>query len=221
MRGVFVVGLAAEYILVPLACCTQAPTHPAPRLSAGFARWRISLVRRSAWRKHWLGKREGGPCPAGLLPTAPGQQEGLTSLGSRDRGKLLMSWGGKRACRGLGLLGLVSQRIVLLKWGKEMNGAGGCCVFLESSRPDRPCPTSPRLRARPPCPLRVRASPDRALIPCWERDRPRGALGEALAAPRVRLAGTQGLWGHGGSRCSNTGFREEGLLRDTLRDGQI
>lgn len=62
-----------------------------------------------------------------------------------------------------------------------MNRTRGCCVFLESSRPDEQCPMSPRPRARSLCPLRARASLGRALMPCWrsggERDRPRGAPG--------------------------------------------
>lgn len=33
VRGVFVAGLAAEYVQVPLGCCKQVPTHPPPRLS--------------------------------------------------------------------------------------------------------------------------------------------------------------------------------------------
>lgn len=75
------------------------------------------------------------------------------------------------ACRGLGPLGAVSLRVVLLEWGKEMNGAGGCCVFMKN-RPHglfpHMCPTSPWPPARSLCSLQVRASPGRAPIHAGE-----------------------------------------------------
>lgn len=123
-------------------------------------------------------------------------------------------------------IGVVSQRVVLLQWGKEMNGAGGCCVFLESSRPDGLCPMSHVPTAT--CQVTVSTAgksrpwscPD-PILGEWRGTAQGSSLGEDVVAPRVGLAGTQGLWGQSGAGCSNTAFREEGLLGGTRRDGRI
>lgn len=93
----------------------------------------------------------------------PGQQ------GSREAAGASGSWGGLQRSWATG------SPKGLFSW----NGAGGCCVFMESSRPDGLCLMSPWPPARSLCSLRVRAGPGRAPIPCWgsggEWNQPRGA----------------------------------------------
>lgn len=90
VRDVFLVGFAAECVVVPLGCCNQVPTHPAPRLSVlalPGGKFVLFLGQRGESRGWGRGRGDHALLP----PTSPGQKEGLRSLGSRDQEKLLIS----------------------------------------------------------------------------------------------------------------------------------